>query len=439
MRIPYSAIAMGLLGFCALSGFPLDDLWHKQYGIDVTMWSPTHLLMIVGAGLSPIASWLALGEAGVKPEKRRWAVGIHIAVGAITLLGLSAIQGEFAFGVPQFQQLYHPVLYALAGGFALTATAVVVRKWWALLVVAGVGMILGTGDGLMRSSNGGARSAALYAVAAIAVALIARFLGVERRMRFAVASGVAIGTVGLAGEWLWSLGGYQPWNGSLLPEAPIYATAVGIAAALLGVGFASAIRREPIALPKGALAIAGIALLVGMALPLPRTGLEARASVHLDHVKDGVRVHAQVTPANAAVDAHWFQAMAWQGDGFRVADMKPTGTPGEYVSDGVVPVTGRWKTLLRLHTGSSMVAIPIWLPADAEIGAEQIPAVDRDAPFLTEQRFLLRETHAGPAWFSIGIYVILAGIAAMWLGGFVLAARKVSPGGEVAPASLAHA
>ena len=49
IRVPYSALAMGLIGLCALSGFPMDELWHRAYGIDVTMWSPTHLLMIVGA------------------------------------------------------------------------------------------------------------------------------------------------------------------------------------------------------------------------------------------------------------------------------------------------------------------------------------------------------------------------------------------------------
>jgi hypothetical protein len=151
-----------------------------------------------------------------------------------------------------------------------------------------------------------------------------------------------------------------------------------------------------------------------------------------------VKVQATVTPANAAVGAHWFQAMAWQGDGFRVADMKPTGTRGVYESDGVVPVSGTWKALLRLHKGASMVAIPIWLPADPEIGAAEIPAVDRNAEFLTEQRFLLREQHNGAQWFSIAVYVVLAGISLLWVGGFVLAARKVSPRGTTVEAGLAH-
>jgi hypothetical protein len=425
-RIPYSALAMGLLGFCALSGFPIDDIWHRMYGIDVTMWSPSHLLMIVGASLSPLASWLALGEAGVRPSDSKWAGGVHIAVGSFALLGLSSVQGEFEFGVPQFQQLYHPVLYALAAGFALTAMALVVRRWWALLVVAGIGVFLGTGMGFSSSGEGAPRSSSLYVVAAIAVAAVTHFVGTERRLRFAVASGLAVGTVGLAGEWLWSQGGYQPWTSALLPEAPVYAIVVAIAAAVLAVAFASAVRREPIAIPGRALALAGVVLLLGLALPLPRPGLDARAAIDLERADDGVKVHARVSPPEAAADARWFQVIAWQGNGFRSADMLTTGTPGEYVSEKAVPVSGSWKTLLRLHKGAAMVAIPIWLPADPEIGASEVAAVDRTAPFLTEQRYLLREQKGGAPWLALGVYIILAAIASAWIVSFVLAARSIS-------------
>ena len=450
MRIPYSSIAMGLLGFCALSGFPLDDLWHKTYGIDVTMWSPTHLLMIVGAGLSPIASWLTLGEAGVKPT-RGWAGGWHVIVGAVSLLGISAIQGEFAFGVPQFAQLYHPVLYALAGGFALTAIAVVLRRAYPLLIVAGIGAFLGTGGGVLQRSNAGdARTASTYLVAALAVAAVVKLFGVEHRVRFAVASGVAIGTVGLAGEWLWSQGGAQPWNASLLPAAPIFATVTAIGAALLATRFADAIRPNSVDEPEPGdakttvrgplLALGAVAVLVCLALPLPRPGMNASAHLTLDHHGDTVRVHATVTPANAATNAHWFQVMAWQGNGFAVTDMKPTGTPGEYVAEKYVPVGGKWKTMLRLHKGASMVSIPVYMPADKEIaGAKEVPAVDKTMPFLTEQRYLLRETHSGPIWFSLAVYLVLLAISIAWIGSFVFTARKLSSRSLAMPAGLAHA
>ncbi len=431
IRVPYSALAMGLIGMCALAGFPMDELWHRQYGIDVTMWSPTHLLMIVGASISPLASWLALGEAGVRPENGKWATGVHVAVGSFALLGLTSVQGEFAFGVPQFQQLYHPVLYALAAGFGLTAIALVSRWWPAPLIVAGVGALIGAGDQLAEAASSEPRSASLYVIAGIAVAIVAKFVGTERRGRFAIASGITVGTVGLAGEWLWSQGGHQPWGSALLPEAPLLAIVVALAAAALGVAFAAAVRREPIGLSARTLAFAGVALLVGLALPLPRPGMNASGAIDVERVEGGVHVSAKTTPAGAAEDARWFQTIAWQGGGFVSSDMVATGEPGVYRTEEPVPATDDWKTLLRLHRGASMVAIPIWLPADPEIGAEVVPAVDRTAPFLTEQRYLLREQKPGPSWFAIAVYLILAGIAAVWVSALVYAGRSISQAAEV--------
>jgi hypothetical protein len=439
MRVPYSALAMGLIGACALSGFPMDELWHRAYGIDVTMWSPTHLLMIIGAVVSPLASWLALGEAGVRPERGKWATGVHVAVGSFALLGLAAIQGEFAFGVPQFQQLYHPVLYALAAGFGLTAITLVTRKWWSPLIVAVVGVVIGAGDQLAEASNSQPRSASLYVVAAIAVAVVALALRTEKRARFAIGSGVAVATIGLAGEWWWSQAGHQPWNTSLLPEAPILALVVALAASTLGVGFASAVRREPVGLPGPALAIAGAAVLVGLALPLPRPGLDARVAIDVEPAGEGIaNVTAAVTPSDAAKDARWFQALAWQGGGLVSSDMVATDETGVYRSSEPVPITGDWKTMLRLHEGAAMVAAPIWMPADAEIGAKEIPAVDREVPFLTEQRFLLREQKPGPSWFAPVIYALLAAIAAAWVIALVGAGRMIGREPRV-PSAVAHA
>ncbi len=40
LRVPWSALMMGFIGVSALAGFPLDELWHRQYGIDVTLVEP---------------------------------------------------------------------------------------------------------------------------------------------------------------------------------------------------------------------------------------------------------------------------------------------------------------------------------------------------------------------------------------------------------------
>ncbi|MDQ3768327.1 MAG: hypothetical protein M3370_02450 [Actinomycetota bacterium] len=46
----------------ALAGFPLDDVWHRLFGQDVTLWGPTHLMLIGGAGLTLIGMALLMAE-----------------------------------------------------------------------------------------------------------------------------------------------------------------------------------------------------------------------------------------------------------------------------------------------------------------------------------------------------------------------------------------
>jgi hypothetical protein len=94
------------------------------------------------------------------------------------------------------------------------------------------------------------------------------------------------------------------------------------------------------------------------------------------------------------------------------------------VSDKAVPVTGHWKTLVRLHRGDQLMAAPVWMPADPSIGAAQIAAVDRTVPFSHEQKYLLRETRPGPATFAVFAYVLLTLVAVLWGVAFVLAAKR---------------
>jgi hypothetical protein len=106
--------------------------------------------------------------------------------------------------------------------------------------------------------------------------------------------------------------------------------------------------------------------------------------------------------------------------------MERTG-PGRYVSDRSLPVTGRWKTLLRLHGGGEMMAAPVYLPADPDIGAREIPAIDRHVRLSSEKRFLLRETRPGQRWLAIVVDGLLSAVAVGWIAAFTLAARRVGP------------
>src|SRR6516165_11194454 len=70
---PVGGVLMAGCGLYAMIGFPLDDIWHRIFGQDVTLWGPTHLMMIGGACFSTISALLleyegqrAMGEDAPK-------------------------------------------------------------------------------------------------------------------------------------------------------------------------------------------------------------------------------------------------------------------------------------------------------------------------------------------------------------------------------------
>ncbi len=121
LRAPIGGVLMAAAGSFALLGFPLDDVWHRLFGQDVTLWGPTHLMLIGGAGMCLIGQAVLLAE-GMYSRRRpdcgsagqgqgallglgeRFAVVVmrRVALMGGLLIGLSTFQAEFDFGVPQF-------------------------------------------------------------------------------------------------------------------------------------------------------------------------------------------------------------------------------------------------------------------------------------------------------------------------------------------------
>src|SRR5438093_8260274 len=140
-RAPLGGVLLFLCGAFALSGFPLDDVWHRIFGQDVTLWGPTHILMIGGASLATLALWALLvqGRREARPADSRVAEGLvrlrELTAGGAFLMGLTALDAEFDFGVPQFRLLFHPVLIMLAAGIGLVAARVRLGRGGALFAV----------------------------------------------------------------------------------------------------------------------------------------------------------------------------------------------------------------------------------------------------------------------------------------------------------------
>jgi len=167
--------------------------------------------------------------------------------------------------------------------------------------------------------------------------------------------------------------------------------------------------------------VATVAVLVGLLLPMPRRTSAVTAHIDVQPVAaNSVALTVRVDPPDAAENARWFQAIAWQGGGLKVVGLHAT-APGTYVSDGPLPVGGKWKTMLRLHTGAVMMSAPVFLPADPEIGAPEIPAQSRTIPFGGEEQYLMREVKPGPNAVMILAYVIVGLVSVLWAAAFVLA------------------
>jgi hypothetical protein len=442
---PLGGALIFLCGLCALTGFPLDDVWHRIFGQDVTLWGPTHVLMVGGASLATLGAWVLLVE-GARTQKvaappirhadlfaRLRAVGI---AGGF-LIGMSTLQGEFDYGVPQFQLVYQPILIALGAGIALVAARVKIGRGGALGAVAFylpvfavLSLAIGPVFGLSTLHF------PLYVVEALVVELVAwRMDARAKPLTLGVVAGALIGTVGFAAEWGWShLWMPLPWPSSLLPEAALLALAAGLAGGVLGgfIGRALAAdgRHAPQQAPRGLLAAAVVVALFCIAWPLPMTaGSPTTATVALRDVSPPphrtVAATVRLSPPGAAKNAQWLTVTAWQGGGLVVDRLRKVGD-GVYRTSQPIPVYGKWKAMLRMEDGRAVVAVPIYLPTDPAIPAKAVPATSHFArPFVRDKEVLQREAKGGSTAIALIAYVVLLAIVAAWLVSLAFGLRRL--------------
>lgn len=427
---PIGGVLLLICGATALSGFPLDDTWHRLFGQDVTLWGPTHVLMIGSASLATLAVWVLLAEGrrsarrtGLRPPGIGRATvsvvdrlrGPSIAGGF--LIALSTLQGEFDFGVPQYSLSLHPVMIMVAAGCGLVAARIVLGRFGALQAVAFYLVlrvaITAVVDGVFGLSM---QHFPLYVAEALLVELAAWRLGTQRPLRLGLAAGALIGTVGLAAEWGWTQVWMPiPWTAALLPEAAILGLAAAVAAAVIGAFLGGALRdvdSSPRVGPAWAAAVAGAVLVASIAWPVPRQeNIDARAQVTLQEVTGAERsalATVRVVPARAAEDAVWLTATAWQGGGLVVNRLEEI-TPGVFRTTRPLPLHGDWKSLIRLSDGRSLEAIPVYLPADRAIPAPGVAApASFEREFVSDKAILQREAREGAAWVSIPAHLLLA-------------------------------
>ncbi|HEV7187148.1 MAG TPA: hypothetical protein VGN28_04580 [Blastococcus sp.] len=427
--VPVGGLLLTGAGFYALLGFPLDDIWHRLFGQDVTLWGPTHLMLITGAGLSIIGLLILEqeGHGGLSSDDGDRKVGQLTrfvrqasAMGGL-LLGLSVFQGEYDFDVEQFRLVLSPFMIAGAAGLALVAARLFIGRGGALaataffLVVRGViALLVGPILGQVTPTF------PLYLGSAILVELLALSVPLLRRpLPFGAVAGVLIGTVGFATEYGWShIRATLPWGTDILVEGVLMAVVGGVAGGLLGGLLAAGLRRR---LPSRAVArtvVVGcvVALAACVTNGLIATVPKLQATFGIENATDNPRtanITVQLDPANALDDPSWVQITSWQGQGLLVDPLEKTGE-GQYRTTQPIPIHDDWKALLRLHDGRMLSAVPIYLPKDPAIPADEIKATDgmtRQA--IPEIKILQRELtkSGGGLWLFANLVVLICALA----------------------------
>jgi hypothetical protein len=122
---------------------PVDDFWHRLFGLDVTLWSPPHLLGLLGAQVNTLGTLRITLELWGPDTGARRAVGLLAGIllfGGFAIAIDEGVQTAFRHGGLLF--FTWPLLGGLVLSFVLVLAARGTGLRWAPLLVAAGGLLL---------------------------------------------------------------------------------------------------------------------------------------------------------------------------------------------------------------------------------------------------------------------------------------------------------
>ncbi len=445
--LPAGAVLLTAGGAFSLLGFPLDDLWHRTFGTDVTLWGPTHTMFIGGIAAAGSGALMLIAEGarvrGIDPFSGlfSWLMPVGSILAALFLYLTTAVLHEFNWGVPQYRGVWMPYFLALGGAFSMVLARQLSGRWGAFRALAvwlPVQALIGVFVGEVVATTPPAMP--LFLAQAVVVTALGWRGDWHKPMRFALVAGALCGGAGFAFDYAWTQVAYPlPWQPGLIAEGLPTAIAAALAAAVLGGLMAAALRGDTARFgrPLAAALVSG-AVLLGLAFnaSVVRAPDGLTATVAVSNVRDepiGHRgdthtvgdVQVRLSDPDLARDGTWAYVLAWQGTG-RVHEKLIEQPDGSFRSAGPIPISGDWKSFVRLHKGRTEVAAAIRMPGDEAIGFAGFPApVKTEAvrPMVRDTTLLQIERKPdGPYWawkpaflfvigFDLSLFVLMAWIA----------------------------
>ena len=166
-KLSFAILLILLSGLLQILGAPIDDWWHRMFGLDVTVWSPPHLLLIF-AGFAISLSviyfqklYMHIAKLDIVRKLTSDEVKLEIMF-AIALVGLNIILAEFEYfrTIP----LFHPsqlrshwlylALLVFQFSFVFTLAKILIRNKWAVTRIATIYFLIRLGLSAILFSGG---------------------------------------------------------------------------------------------------------------------------------------------------------------------------------------------------------------------------------------------------------------------------------------------
>ena len=144
---PLGFILVGFGTLIDLIAAPFDNYWHELYGIDVTLWSPFHLMGTLGAIIAGIGIIYAFASEAARERQVEHASphffdlngtewGIIVLMAGFQELVLPALTAFIPIVLGPVQLLTYPLILVLAASWCLISVQLCIRKPGVTLLTA---------------------------------------------------------------------------------------------------------------------------------------------------------------------------------------------------------------------------------------------------------------------------------------------------------------
>lgn len=333
-----------------LASGPIDNLWHESFGRDSVIWSPPHMLGIIGT--------TALGAAILADVRERPVAGTFAA--ALVVAAMSFIVVEYETDVPQFHvRWYLPVLIA-AAAVAFELVRLTRPEGWRLTLAAVTHLAF------IALVSAGMWVAGFPPPAVPVLIVPALLLDLARRRGWPLPAEPALLAAGVYAAYVptrnWLGGGVRIALEDVIVGLPLAAAAAAVVMAAARGGSRAR------GLPVAAIAAAALAVAVVVAGPVataiahdPGQGEDA-GRVALQVRADGLTLRLEgMLASSRCADVRGGRVVARRAGLVREAELGFRDC--RFSGEVAVPERGRWFLYAEMEAGSG--PLEAWLPVRA--------------------------------------------------------------------------